>query len=371
MAISVGAARAASLAGSKRADGAVQEVLEDDQADRLGSIAAEVARLSRGLDEANRRTRWLEAEIEDIRWQLNALRGRSFRTRFLPRLFRLRQYPAHELWSPLPPQLAEQPDPSALPVIAIVTPVFNQARWIERTIASVLEQDYPRLNYVVQDAGSRDGTAEIIERYRGALAAYESAPDGGQTQAINRGFAKVSGEIMAWLNGDDFLLPGVLAYVARFFQDNPKVDLIYGHRLIVDEDGGQIGHWILPRHDSEALKWADYVPQETMFWRRRVWDEVGPLDESFRFAMDWDFLLRVQAKGLTLRRVPRFLGCFRAHDAQKTATQGDIYEAEAARLRLRSFGRPVNTSQINRALRSYLRRHVMLERAFKLKIVRY
>jgi glycosyltransferase involved in cell wall biosynthesis len=266
--------------------------------------------------------------------------------------------------------LPATPESSPRPSIAIVTPVYNQARWIKRTIESVLAQGYPRLQYAVQDAASHDGTAQIIERYRGDLAAYESAPDDGQTQAINRGFSKVSGEVMGWLNGDDFLLPGALAYVAAFFQENPGIDLIYGHRLIVDADDGQVGHWILPHHDAEALKWADYVPQETMFWRRRVWEAVGPLDQSFCFAMDWDFLLRAQERGFRLHRVPRFLGCFRVHDEQKTVTLQNVYEREAARLRSRSFGQNVSRSQIERALRPYMRRHVLFERAYKLKLYR-
>jgi hypothetical protein len=102
----------------------------------------------------------------------------------------------------------------------------------------------------------------------------------------------VQGEIMAYLNSDDILLPGTLAYVARVFAADPAVDIIYGHRICIDEEGMEIGRWLLPKHDREAIKWFNYNPQETMFWRRRVWDALGGLDETFRFAVDWDFILR-------------------------------------------------------------------------------
>jgi glycosyltransferase involved in cell wall biosynthesis len=336
-------------------------------AEQLAGLAAEIAEMKSALAVSNQLARQLRSQLGEVQWLLYRRDHRGLRGRFTPKLFNLRQYPPRPMSLPVATAAA----PASSPTIAIVTPVYNQAQWIGKAIDSVLTQRYPRLQYVVQDGGSRDGTAEIVERYRGELTACESSPDGGQTQAINRGFAKISGEIMGWLNGDDLLLPGALAYVARFFQKNPKVDLIYGHRIIVDSVDEQIGHWILPRHDPEALKWADYVPQETMFWRRRVWDAVGPLDESFQFAMDWDFLLRAQEKGFRLHRAPRFLACFRIHDSQKTGVLHDVYQREALRLRTRSFGTAVGDREALRALRHYLRRHVLYERAYKLKLVRY
>ena len=110
------------------------------------------------------------------------------------------------------------------------------------------------------------------------------------------------------------LLPGALHYVAGFFLDHPEVDVLYGHRVLIDEENREIGRWVLPAHDERTLRWADYVPQETLFWRRRVWEEVGAcFDESYRFAVDWDFLLRLQRIGARFARVPRFLGAFRVH----------------------------------------------------------
>ena len=112
---------------------------------------------------------------------------------------------------------------------------------------------------------------------------------------------------MGYLNSDDVLLPGTLAYVAREFDEHPSIDLIYGNRIFIDSDGRDVGRVVLPRHDKQTLLWADYVPQETLFWRRRVWDRIGPFDENFQYALDWEFILRAGAAGFNFRRVPRFL----------------------------------------------------------------
>ena len=119
---------------------------------------------------------------------------------------------------------------------------------------SMFDQSYPNLEYYVQDGGSSDGTIEIIKRYADRLTGWDSRPDNGQSQAINLGFAKTSGEIMAWLNSDDILLPGALSCVAEYFRLHPEVDVIYGYRVLIDEDDQEIGRWILPAHDDEVLR---------------------------------------------------------------------------------------------------------------------
>jgi GT2 family glycosyltransferase len=255
------------------------------------------------------------------------------------------------------------------PLISIVTPSFRQAAYIERTIESVLAQNYPRLEYVIQDGGSTDGTVEIIERHAARLLAWRSARDEGQAQAINLGFAGTTGEIMAWLNSDDLLLPGTLAYVARYFAEHPEVDAVYGNRILIDEHDREIGRWILPRHDDGVLPWADFVPQETLFWRRTLWDKVGGgVDESFRFAMDWDLLLRFRKAGASMVRLPYCLGAFRIHEAQKTsAAINDIGAQEMGRLRLRELGREVGHEEIRHALRRYAAAHMLHDLACRLR----
>ena len=204
--------------------------------------------------------------------------------------------------------------------MAIVTPSYNQAVFLGGTIESVLSQDYPRLEYAVVDGGSTDGSKELLERYRPRLAYTVSEPDEGQAHAIVKGFSNTHGEIMAYLNSDDCLMPGALRYVGRYFQQHPEVDVIYGHRVIIDPDGLEVGRWVIPPHDTECVRRFDYIPQETLFWRRRCYEEVGGLDVRFHFAMDWDLILKFMRAGARFRRLPYFLACFRVHGAQKTSS---------------------------------------------------
>ena len=168
----------------------------------------------------------------------------------------------------------------ALPAIAVVTPSFEQGEFLERTIRSVVSQGYPRLRYAVQDGGSRDGSVAILERWAPRLDSWVSARDGGQADAVNRGFAGLDGEVMAWLNSDDLLLPGTLRVVGEFFARHPDIDVVYGNRIVIDDDDRDIGRWILPGHDQALLAWVDYVPQETLFWRRRVWTRSAAASTS-------------------------------------------------------------------------------------------
>lgn len=285
--------------------------------------------------------------------------GRARAARALsPRLGQLSHHAPRELR--LPRAYAREPRIDSPPVISIVTPSYNQAAFIERTLRSVLDQDYPRLEYVVQDGGSSDGTVEILERYSPRLTAWQSQRDGGQSAAINAGFAKTGGEIMAWLNSDDVLLPGALWYVARYFAGHPEVDVVYGHRVLLDEEDREIGRWVLPAHSDEILSWADFVPQETLFWRRRIWERAGGrVDESFRFAMDWDLLLRFRDAGARFTRLPRFLAGFRIHAQQKTsAVIGEVGFQEMDRLRRRALGRVPTRLEVRKAVAPYLLRHV-------------
>jgi glycosyltransferase involved in cell wall biosynthesis len=258
------------------------------------------------------------------------------------------------------------------PVISLVTPSFNQGPYLERTLLSVLSQEYPRLQFVVQDGGSTDATADVLAKYRDRFHHCEIRKDNGQAHALNLGFARTSGELMAYLNSDDLLLPGALHAVAKYFEDHPDADAVYGHRVLINQNGDEIGRWVLPPHDAEALKFLDYIPQETLFWRRRVWDKAGGFDERLRFALDWDLVLRFRAAGAQFHRLGRFLGAFRVHDCSKTITIGDSAgAAEAAQLRRRELGRDVTVLEALHALRGYFRRHVFCNRMYTLGLFRY
>jgi glycosyltransferase involved in cell wall biosynthesis len=274
-----------------------------------------------------------------------------------PRPLNLRSLPA-------PPALPKQP-----PRIAIVTPSFNHGRFLRATIDSVLDQNYPGLSYHVQDGASVDDTVEILKSY-GDRISWQSKPDGGQADAINAGFAGVDCDVMAYLNSDDTLLPGALACVASFFEQRPDIDFVYGHRIFIDYAGSEIGRAVFPAHNTEALKYAGYVPQETMFWRRRVWDKTAPIDTGFQYALDWDFMLRAEAAGFKMARLRRFLACFRVHDEQKTTKNYERGRAEMQALRQRSLGRVPSQREIYRAMMPYLVRQYVFHWGCRLGILK-
>jgi glycosyltransferase involved in cell wall biosynthesis len=259
------------------------------------------------------------------------------------------------------------------PKISIVTPNLNQGKFIEATIQSILNQNYPNLEFIIQDGVSTDESLDVIKRYESSLTRWDSSPDDGQAHAINKGMRHTSGEIMAFLNSDDFLLPGSLEYVAGYFQKHPEVDVVYGHRILVNEEGDEISRWVLPPHDDATIPYADYIPQETMFWRRRAWEAIGAhLDESFQFALDWDLILRFREAGMRFERLPRFLGAFRISDTHKTsALIRTVGEREMRKLRQRVFGRNPSRREIRRQVKPYLRRQWFYDLCYKLGFAQY
>jgi GT2 family glycosyltransferase len=283
-----------------------------------------------------------------------------------PRIGVLEQYPPQPLR--LPSEFKSNIQPDQLPKISIVTPSFNQSIFLERTLVSVLNQHYPNLEYYVQDGGSTDGTLDVLQHYGSQLTGWISISDTGQANAINSGLSKTSGEIMAWLNSDDTFLPGTLAFVADFFSRNPDIDVIYGHRILIDREDMEIGRWMLPQHDDSVLSWADFVPQETMFWRRRIWEKVGgKIDESLDFAIDWDLLLRFRDAGAHFSRVNRFLGCFRIHPTQKTSAEKSTGFQEMSQMRTRALGRLPSKKEITRAVYPYLLRHILVDVGWRIR----
>jgi ADP-heptose:LPS heptosyltransferase/GT2 family glycosyltransferase len=254
----------------------------------------------------------------------------------------LRQYEPRPLaWDKGLKRKPRVPD-AELPEFDIVTPSYNQDKFLESTMLSVLNQKYPKLRYHVQDGGSKDRSVELLQRYAGQLTSWESAKDRGQSDAIRRGFEKLPGrpdDVMAWLNSDDLIAPRALRCVGEYFARHPEVDVVYGHRIVIDDFDQEIGRWFLPRHDPEVLEWIDYVPQETMFFRRRIWTAVGGLDPSFQFALDWDLLARFQQARAKIVRLPYFLGAFRVHVEQKTsAVIHTTGHEEMTRIRTRIHG---------------------------------
>lgn len=254
-----------------------------------------------------------------------------------PQAGRLAVMPPRPMSLPAPAAL---PPAAKLPKISVVVPSYNQGRFLEATLLSLLEQHYPALELIVVDGGSTDDSVDILRRHAHRLTWWVSEPDAGQSAAINKGFAHSSGEIMAWLNSDDLCAPGALARVAGHFLKHPQTQAVYGDRVVIDAAGLEIGRWILPRHSRRVLRWADFVPQESLFWRREAWEKAGgKLDESLRFAMDWDFLLRLAACGLKIQHYSGILGIFRVHAEQKTSSQmSTVGQQEIDDIHLRELG---------------------------------
>jgi len=220
------------------------------------------------------------------------------------------------------------PDPNMLadkidwPRISIVTPSLNQAAYLEETVRSVLLQNYPNLEYFIMDGGSTDSSTNIIRRYATHLAHWESALDNGQADAINRGFALATGDIFAWLNSDDTYQPGILKRIAIAFQQHPEVDLIYGEGWYMDAAGQRIRPCKFVRPDFSATYFANKDPilQQAAFWRKSLWEQVGPLDITLNWVFDWDWFLRANITG-KFHYLPHFLANYRVHSAAKTRQQ--------------------------------------------------
>lgn len=201
--------------------------------------------------------------------------------------------------------------------ISIITPSYNQADYIEETIQSVLNQGYHDLEYIIIDGGSNDGSKEIIKKYDQQLAYWVSEPDQGQTDAINKGFRKATGDIVAWLNSDDIYPEGTLHHVAKAFHEKPEANLIYGDVMNFSSEGKE--HvFSNPLFDPITFISKVAIHQPSVFWKRQLFDEIGMLDESFYYLMDYDLWMRIFYSYPT-HKINQTLSRFRIHSEAKTA----------------------------------------------------
>ncbi len=224
------------------------------------------------------------------------------------------------------------------PLVSIVTPSFNQAGFLEETIRSVLEQDYPNLEYIIIDGGSTDGSLEIIQKYADRINSWVSEPDRGQTDAINKGFARARGDILAWLNSDDRYRPGAIGEAVAFLKDHPQAGLVYGDANLIDEGGNIIGKFPAAQTDYRKLQRGYvHIPQQSAFFRGELWRKVGPLDASFYFAMDYDLWVRL-AKCAPLVYHPRLWADFRLHGGGKSTISDERCWPEMLRVHFREGG---------------------------------
>jgi glycosyltransferase involved in cell wall biosynthesis len=225
-----------------------------------------------------------------------------------------------------------------LPRISLVTCSYNQARYLEATLQSVLSQNYPALEYIVIDGGSTDGSEDILRRYQSQLTYWTSEPDEGQTDALIKGFNWATGEILGWLCSDDLLLPGTLHAIGEFFARHPDEDVAYGDALWIDGEG----RFLRPKKEMPFNRFVflydhNYIPQPSMFWRRSLYQAVGGLDRSFNLAMDGDLWERF-ARQRRIAHLPHYLSCMRFYPEQKTRALRPRARAENATLRMRHGG---------------------------------
>jgi glycosyltransferase involved in cell wall biosynthesis len=224
------------------------------------------------------------------------------------------------------------------PLVSIITPSFNQARYLESTIHSVLDQDYPNLEYIIVDGGSNDGSVEIIHKYSDRLAWWVSEKDRGQTDAINKGLARAKGEILAWLNSDDTYQPHAISEAVGFLLNRPELGLVYGDAHFIDENGRVIGCFPAAQTDYRRLRQGYvHIPQQASFWRADLWRKVGPLDPSFYFAMDYDLWVRLAALA-PVQYTPRLWANFRLHTQGKTINADEQCWNEMLKVHFRDGG---------------------------------
>lgn len=209
-----------------------------------------------------------------------------------------------------------------LPRISVITPSLNQGHFIGQTIESVLQQEYPNLEYIVIDGGSTDDTLEVLKEYSGRIS-WVSEQDRGQSNALNKGLRMASGEIVAYLNSDDIYHPGALTAVGKFFKSHPEADWLTGRCRIIDLNGAEIrraitlykNFWVLT-NSYRVLQILDFISQPATFWRKNVIDEIGEFDEELVYAMDYDYSLRV-GKKFKLWVLHKYLASYRIHPSSK------------------------------------------------------
>jgi len=215
-----------------------------------------------------------------------------------------------------------------LPLVTIVTPSYNQARFLEATLRSVLEQDYPNIEYLVVDGASNDGSVDIIRRYSDRLTWWVSEKDSGQSEAINKGLSRARGEIVGWLNSDDVYLPGAVSEAVAAFQSHPEAGLVYGDAQAIDAEGKPFNVMHAQQYTLTDLLAFNIICQPAAFMRRSVLEQVNYLDPNYQLLMDNLLWMRMAQKA-PLVYVSQTWAAARYHDQAKNRTRGAAYGREA------------------------------------------
>jgi len=216
-------------------------------------------------------------------------------------------------------------------LVSIITPSFNQAAFLEQTMRSVLEQDYPRIEYMVVDGASTDHSVDIIRKYESKLAWWVSEKDSGQADAINKGFARATGEVIAWLNSDDYYLAGTVSAAVKIFEEHPEVVLVYGNMLSVDEDGKTFNTLNYKQLTLEDLLCFQIIGQPAVFMRRSALQAAGGLDPTFHFMLDHYLWIRMAQQGKILH-VDQTWSAARYHAEAKNIAKAAEFGRDAFRI---------------------------------------
>ncbi len=215
-----------------------------------------------------------------------------------------------------------------LPRLSVVVPSYQQGQFIERTIRSIVDQGYPNLDLILMDGGSTDQSMEIVERYRKHFSVIVSTRDGGQSAAIREGFKRATGEYISWLCSDDTYCPGALLAVGRYLAANPQTKFVYGDTNIIDSSDRVVAHKRSAKFVLGVMKYAFLtVPQMSAFWSKSLYDEVGGVDGSLQFCMDYDLFVRMGSRSAPAH-IDLTIGNFRVHPSSKTTNLESVRLAE-------------------------------------------
>ncbi len=251
-----------------------------------------------------------------------------------------------------------------LPLVSIITPSYNQGHYLADTIQSVLSQGYPNLEYLLVDGGSTDNSVEVIRQYADRIDWWVSERDQGHADALNKGFAHATGQVLAWLNSDDTYQPGAIQEAVDYLVSHPQVSMVYSDANLVDQQGKYIGRFPA-RQTSYArmLNGSVNIPQATTFFWAHSWKQVGPLDLSLRYSFDYDLWVRL-AKIAPVVYVPRVWANFRLHEAGKTVYLDDRCYPDMIRVNQRETGRKISPLLV----RWYLRRLLFAWMPIRLRV---